>query len=934
MSSELDLEIQKIMESGMFKYLSDINSDYAERIITFINEIAPILDSINEYFPYYTRHDVVHGNSVLARMEDIIHNECLDKTSKLAFSASEVFLLICSAFSHDLGMAVFPDEKDKLFDLLSIADEDSWKTNEKLQNHLRSNHSKRGGSYIDVNQERLDIPKNLVVFLHDLMRSHNMSINQLEVDLGTRTAFDYKEVSLLQLACILCVADLLEYSDSRVIDGVIDKLRGDTSEAAKVSYRENMKHVCIGSNVAVGQDGRIIFSGSFSINDVEVLNLTHKTIDIVEDWVRQYSDIDLRSSYPRLRIKADTVIRNLRAVNMDFTRLGVRIKKENIIGLVSSNSLWSNDDGIPIKELLQNSVEACRYRRFNTHLAKNYKPKICVVFDKDNSKIIIEDNGCGMSKNVILNNFLTVGNSRSMDSTYCVQGYNSLARFGIGFWSIFTIADRAIIKTAPFDFLNNNQDINDQIEGVECEVFKEQFRDYTVFNSINKQAGTRIELLISEKISIDNIALRIHEHIICSEIPIEIKVLSNSAVERKFFLPEIPSPKTYSEMFPSKANFARQNGVKLFQWKFSKDDIQFYIMLAYRKEKDQITFLFKDRINSMLKVVNNVGHGFTSAVCGFKANISLPFLCFDIGRVGYAEINNNNPFGIIYNINRNQLMSSKEKTEYENIAADLIHTGYREFLKDNGVRKPKQIYCLNKHSRFHGGEVYDNYTENQLSVAYEKFHDLVCVKLYEVEIDKSFDKAKIHYMNIKDVLSLQANIWTCQSNLEYDGRFFLEAEKVVPVVYEYVSQQQDELINKNYVLESCIEGSMLFDNAREFVIHLLLVNIDNKTLVPSKFIKIPIQSIALNADHEWIIAKISGRWSGTIYEGSLLNRPLEANFAFLGRYRLVVRKDSLLSNDIKEMNSLGNTYELASLCNKLQEAEQGYTNESIIKYCK
>lgn len=424
MSTDLIIEVLKVKESKMWKYLNDISEDYAERAIIFIREIAPILDSVKEYFPYYTRHDIVHGNNILARMEDIVYNECFDKTNKLAFSASEAFLLICSAFSHDLGMAVFPDEKDKMLDFLGIADEDGWKTNEKLQNFLRKNHSQRGGSFIAVNQEKLCVPKNLVAFLHDLMSSHNMSIHQLEVDLGTRTAFDSKEVCLVQLACILCVADLLEYSDSRVLDGVIEKIRNDNSEAAKVSYRENMKHVCIGSNVAVGEDGRIIISGSFTISDVEVLNLTHKTIDLIEDWARQYSDIDIRSLKPRLRLKVDTVIRNLRTINMDFTRLGVRIKKENIIGLVSSNSLWSNDVGIPIKELLQNSVEACRYRQYNTHPAKNYRPKISVTFDRENSKVIIEDNGCGMSKNVILNNFLTVGNSRSKDSTYYVQGYN------------------------------------------------------------------------------------------------------------------------------------------------------------------------------------------------------------------------------------------------------------------------------------------------------------------------------------------------------------------------------------------------------------------------------------------------------------------------------------------------------------------------------
>ena len=88
---------------------------------------------------------------------------------------------------------------------------------------------------------------------------------------------------------------------------------------------------------------------------------------------------------------------------------------------------------MPLKELLQNSVEACRYRDFNTPASRAYQPVIKVTFDKENRHIIISDNGCGMSKNIILNNFLTVGNSRASDPVYKSFGYNSLARFGIGF---------------------------------------------------------------------------------------------------------------------------------------------------------------------------------------------------------------------------------------------------------------------------------------------------------------------------------------------------------------------------------------------------------------------------------------------------------------------------------------------------------------------
>ena len=109
----------------------------------------------------------------------------------------------------------------------------------------------------------------------------------------------------------------------------------------------------------------------------------------------------------------------------DFERIGIRINKENIINLITSNSVWKSDQGLSVKELFQNSVEACRYRAHNTPVANNYKPKINVLFDRESNSILVEDNGCGMSKHTILNNFLTVGNSRTKDKAYTANDYNS-----------------------------------------------------------------------------------------------------------------------------------------------------------------------------------------------------------------------------------------------------------------------------------------------------------------------------------------------------------------------------------------------------------------------------------------------------------------------------------------------------------------------------
>ena len=97
----------------------------------------------------------------------------------------------------------------------------------------------------------------------------------------------------------------------------------------------------IPDGVAVAADGKIIFTGTF--RDPDTMSLAHNTIDLIESWIRSYIDIDFQSSKKRLIIRGDSIVRQLNIVGYDFERIGIRIKKENIIDLISSNATWTSD---------------------------------------------------------------------------------------------------------------------------------------------------------------------------------------------------------------------------------------------------------------------------------------------------------------------------------------------------------------------------------------------------------------------------------------------------------------------------------------------------------------------------------------------------------------------------------------------------------------
>ncbi len=117
--------ISELKQTELWNYLYRIDPVYAERAETFVDRIAPVLATIVDYFPYYTRHDAHHGYQVAKRIGQILDPQCLVPESPLALSAQEAYLLIAAAYAHNLGMTVFPGEEDNLRQQLGLRDTQS-----------------------------------------------------------------------------------------------------------------------------------------------------------------------------------------------------------------------------------------------------------------------------------------------------------------------------------------------------------------------------------------------------------------------------------------------------------------------------------------------------------------------------------------------------------------------------------------------------------------------------------------------------------------------------------------------------------------------------------------------------------------------------------------------------------------------------------------
>ena len=104
-------------------------------------------------------------------------------------------------------------------------------------------------------------------------------------------------------------------------------------------------------------------------------------------------------------------------------------KKKQITDLLMGSKLY-NSPRVALRELVQNSLDACRLRqKICESNGQKYGPKIIIRYkDTDNGTVLsVEDNGIGMNQSIIDNYYTNIGNSYYKSDEY----YNLLASHNI-----------------------------------------------------------------------------------------------------------------------------------------------------------------------------------------------------------------------------------------------------------------------------------------------------------------------------------------------------------------------------------------------------------------------------------------------------------------------------------------------------------------------
>lgn len=488
--------VARVEETSLWKELSNRNTEVAKHlgpnVVAVCNEAADRMKAMAGYAPQYTLHDERH----LLRTTELMSLVLGDEVKKL--NEVELALLILSAFFHDQGM--LPSDSD--LSLLRKSEEfklfqDNWRVDHPnyaetskqladptvsterkerlgaqigeldtamLTDFLRRGHGRRSSEHVlsqYQSDKRIEVQGvNLSPLIARLCEGHALPAD----DINPSQGFRYDEqvgtycVNMPFLAAVLRLADILDFDRERTPE-VLFKSIHFTSPVSLFEWEkhravegwtisEELIRFSVKCKHPAYQAAALAYMGWID----QELEAAHS---ICRRQPRDISGYHLRlpTHVDRSRIEPDGD--SYRYHDLEFS-----LSRDEIIRLLMTDELYGGEH-LCIRELLQNSLDALRYRlalfaESDTQWSKG-KVEFCHFVDDDGYEVVeCRDNGVGMDEGIIRRFLVKVGRSyyRSPDfererTRLRASGndFDPCSRFGIGFMSCFMLGDRITIET-------------------------------------------------------------------------------------------------------------------------------------------------------------------------------------------------------------------------------------------------------------------------------------------------------------------------------------------------------------------------------------------------------------------------------------------------------------------------------------------------------
>ena len=412
-------------------------------------------------FPMYTPHDEGHICTVLAIMAELL-GERIDELTR-----DEAAMLLLAACCHDMGMSfteaeqqALLEDRERLDAYLNSRPSDYVQAYRKGTGEPEMSDAMLGDYMRSICRERLvellgevEWPKALTgrVDREELIAVCLSHGETLSVPEGLNSASD---ADLRLCAVLLHLADILAFDTARAPEAVYEYCGFDSRNGSEtvISREEWERHsACLRFDFShLGERSMaydIPYTARCTSPQVE------QSIRSYLDWTDQemiHCNQVLRRFDGHLRglILPAKIQRNITADGYVSGEYRLTMDQSQVLNLLVGEDLY-DDPSVFARELIQNAIDAVRTRqKLDKNLPKDWKPQINIRTWMDEEGyhwFRIEDNGTGMTEDIIRNHLLKVGSSYYTSPAFqqeklrCNVGeeYTPISRFGIGILSCF-----------------------------------------------------------------------------------------------------------------------------------------------------------------------------------------------------------------------------------------------------------------------------------------------------------------------------------------------------------------------------------------------------------------------------------------------------------------------------------------------------------------
>lgn len=395
--------------------------------------LTSALSSISFNFPHYSQHETSHSNTIISNIESFLGEERIKK-----LEPTETWLLLMSAYSHDLGMIILNktieeslpndilseylkslSEQDKDKDLKEAAklllsiNKEPLPINKSIFDlrksivyvigeFFRKGHVQRTKEIIDGRDNQMRellsnfysdlIPNRFLNLLSEISFSHGVDFDYLINNLQYESnGISRDKIHPRFIASMLRFGDLLDVDDKRfnpISELLLDSGLPITSELHKIKHA-SIKHLLITPDS---------IEVTIDCPNAQVYRIARQWFDWLEDEVeaqyRNWSIIsppDLNSLPPKIKSNGVKVLFNSTIADADLMNLRFSINPQKAIEIFEGKGIYEDSSFVFLRELVQNAVDASKLQLWKDIVNGNYNDLLFENIKDKNEELTIEN---------------------------------------------------------------------------------------------------------------------------------------------------------------------------------------------------------------------------------------------------------------------------------------------------------------------------------------------------------------------------------------------------------------------------------------------------------------------------------------------------------------------------------------------------------------